>query len=285
MDVSIGLPSTIPGAEGSQILEWAKRADRAAFLSLGVIDRLVYSNDEPLITLAAAAAATERIKLLTAIAILPYRVNAALFAKQAASIQHLSGNRLVLGLGLGGREDDYEAGGVPFAGRGRRFEKMLVDALGVWSGEPRGDAGAIGPTPPVRPGLLIGGQSPRSFQRAAEHADGWIAGGAPPEAFGPAAAQVKAAWEAHGRQGRPRLAALGYFSLGSEAHAHADSYLRHYYAFAGAYAEQVVAGALTDDKAVRDAVAAFAEAGCDELVLFPCNPEPGQVDLLADAIG
>lgn len=121
MKIGIALPTTIPGVKGSEVTEWARRADATGFSTLGTIDRIVYPNYEPFIGLAAAAAVTERINLTTAIAILPYRQNAALVAKQAATIHPLSGGRLVLGAAVGGRPDDFEAGGVPFEGRGRRF--------------------------------------------------------------------------------------------------------------------------------------------------------------------
>ena len=62
MDIGIGLPATIPGTRGSLILDWAERADSGPFSSLGIIDRLVYPNYEPLITLAAAAAVTDRVR-------------------------------------------------------------------------------------------------------------------------------------------------------------------------------------------------------------------------------
>src|ERR687887_816133 len=127
MQIGIGLPSTIPGTEGEQIVEWARRAERRGFSSLGTIDRIVFDNYEPLIALAAAAAVTERIRLTTSILIAPYRANAALLAKQAASVDRLSGGRLVLGMAVGGRPDDFEASGVPFDGRGRRFDEMLAE--------------------------------------------------------------------------------------------------------------------------------------------------------------
>jgi alkanesulfonate monooxygenase SsuD/methylene tetrahydromethanopterin reductase-like flavin-dependent oxidoreductase (luciferase family) len=284
MDVGIGLPSTIPGMRGRDLLEWARRSERRGFSSLGVIDRLVYGNYEPLTTLAAAAAVTDRIKLLTSILIVPFRGNAATLAKQAASVDHLSDGRLVLGVATGGREDDYTASGTPFSERGRRFDQMIEEMRRIWAGEERGHAGAIGPAPPGGPALILGGMVDRAFERAAEYGAGWIAGGGTAEMFRGGAEKARAAWAKAGREGSPRLLALGYFSLGPDARRYADAYLEDYYGFLGPYARQIAAGALTDADAVRTAVAQFERAGCDELVLFPCNPDPGQVDLLADAV-
>src|SRR5947209_5832233 len=100
MEIGIGLPATIPGVEREQLLEWARRADARGFSSLGVIDRLVYGNLESLVTLGAAAAVTERIRLTTAILLLPFR-NAAVVAKQAATVDRISDGRLVLGVAVG----------------------------------------------------------------------------------------------------------------------------------------------------------------------------------------
>src|SRR5689334_25321730 len=111
MDVGIGLPATIPGVDGGRVIEWAKRAEARGFSTLGTIDRIVYGNYESLIALSAAAAVTERIRLATCILIAPYR-NGAITAKQAASVDRLSGGRLTLGVAVGGREDDYAAAGV-----------------------------------------------------------------------------------------------------------------------------------------------------------------------------
>src|SRR5918997_5864413 len=135
MDVGIGLPATIAGVRREQLLEWARRADARGFSSLGTIDRIVYDNYEPLIALAAAAAVTERIRLATTILIAPYRFNGVLLAKQAATLAHPSNGRLVFGVAVGGREDDYTASGVDMLTRGRRFDEMLEEWKRIWAGE------------------------------------------------------------------------------------------------------------------------------------------------------
>ena len=111
MDFGIGLPSTVPGADRESLLQWAKRAEKRNFSSLGVLDRIVYSNFEPLISFAAAAAVTEHIHLVTSILIVPYRTNTALLAKEIATLAELSRGRLILGVGIGAREDDYTGSG------------------------------------------------------------------------------------------------------------------------------------------------------------------------------
>jgi alkanesulfonate monooxygenase SsuD/methylene tetrahydromethanopterin reductase-like flavin-dependent oxidoreductase (luciferase family) len=285
MKVAIGLPTTIPGAEGHEVIEWARRAEAAGFSGLGTIDRVVYQNYESLMALGAAAAVTERIGLITSIAILPYRQNAALVAKQTATLQKLSGGRLVLGVAPGGRPDDYEAGGVPFENRGRRFEEMLDDMKRVWAGEERGTAGGIGPDvsddPPT---LIIGGQVDAAFRRAARYGDGWIAGGGQPEYFPPALEKLEAAWREAGRDGEPRKLSLAYFSLDDDPESQARKTIGDYYAFAGDYAEMVVAGVAKGEDAVKERIRAFDDVGCDELIMFPASSDPEQVDRLAAAV-
>jgi alkanesulfonate monooxygenase SsuD/methylene tetrahydromethanopterin reductase-like flavin-dependent oxidoreductase (luciferase family) len=179
MKVGIGLPATIPNTPPELILEWAKRADDKGFSSLGIIDRLVYPNYEPMITLAAVASVTKRVRLMTTILVAPLR-SAGVLAKQAATLDRLSGGRLTLGLGIGGREDDSLAANMPHRTRAKRFEEQLKFMRRVWSGEAVGErVGKIGPRPAQTggPEILIGGYSPAAASRAGRLADGFIAGG------------------------------------------------------------------------------------------------------------
>ncbi|HEX4100879.1 MAG: LLM class flavin-dependent oxidoreductase [Pseudonocardiaceae bacterium] len=284
MDLGVGLPSTIPAATGVDILAWAREADTLGFASLGTLDRIVYSNHETIPTMAAAAAVTSRARLTTAILITPYRGNGALLAKQLATVDSLSGGRLTVGVAVGGRADDYQATGTDFEGRGKVFDAQLAEFDEVWSGEVRGTAGAIGPAPAQAggPPLLIGGTSKAAVRRTVEHGAGWIAGGGGPETFAQGAERIRRAWSDAGRQGEPRFAALAYYALGPDASVLAESYLHDYYAFLGSYASNVAASALTSRAAINDDIARFADAGCHELLLFPCSPDLTQLQLLAD---
>src|SRR5215210_4143021 len=195
MDIGIGLPNAVRGVDRCGIVDWARRAEQAGFASLGTLDRIAYPNHESLIALAAAAAVTERIRLATDILIAPLRANTALLAKQTATLDQLSDGRLVLGLSPGGREDDYAVSGLDFHARGRTFDRQLEELERLWRGE-----GGVGPAPARdgRPGLLVGGAVDAAFRRAARFADGWTAGGTPPDQFGPAREKVREAWRAAG---------------------------------------------------------------------------------------
>jgi alkanesulfonate monooxygenase SsuD/methylene tetrahydromethanopterin reductase-like flavin-dependent oxidoreductase (luciferase family) len=282
MDIGIGLPNAVRGVRRDGIVDWARRAEEAGFSSLGTLDRIVYPNYESLIALAAAAAVTERIKLVTDILIAPLRSNTALLAKQAATIDQLSGGRLVLGLSPGGRQDDYEVSGVDFHRRGRLFDQQLEDLHRLWRGE-----GGVGPPPArqPRPTLLIGGSGGAAFRRAAEYADGWTMGGGTPEMFSEALERVRAAWRSEGRSGEPQTMVLFYFVLGEGAEEIARRSLGDYYAWLGDYADLIIASCAKDAATVQQYISGFEAAGVGEAICFPASADPGQVELLAAAIG
>ncbi len=280
MDVAIGLPNAVPGTTGEQLVEWARRAEARGFSSLGTIDRIVYENYEPLTALAAAAAVTQRIGLCTSVLLGPLRPNATELAKQALSVHALSGGRLTFGIGLGGRDDDYEVSGIETRGRGRRLDAMLERIEEVWSG------GQVGPSIEGSPGLVVGGHADASFPRAARFGDGWIAAGTGPEQFADGAGKARAAWLEAGREGEPRTMALAYFALGESADEDASASLIDYYAWLGEdIANFIVAGAAKDAESVQQQMAAYEAAGCDELIFFPSSADAAQVDLLAAAAG
>jgi alkanesulfonate monooxygenase SsuD/methylene tetrahydromethanopterin reductase-like flavin-dependent oxidoreductase (luciferase family) len=285
MEIGIGLPTTIPGVQRDEVLDWAKRADAAGFSTLGTIDRVVYPNYEPLVALTAAAAVTERIRLTTGILLLPNRQSVAILAKQTASLQHFSGGRLVLGVAVGGRADDYEPFGVPMAGRGKRFEEMLEELRRLWAGEERGSAGGVGPDVSANPPqLIIGGQVDAAFRRAAKYGDGWMMGGGGPDMFPAAAEKLEAAWREQGRAGTPRKLSLTYYALGDDPESDTVASIGDYYEFAGEYRDYVIAGTAKGADEIRERVRGFEQAGCDELIMFPASRESAHVDELASIV-
>jgi alkanesulfonate monooxygenase SsuD/methylene tetrahydromethanopterin reductase-like flavin-dependent oxidoreductase (luciferase family) len=287
MDVGIGLPNAVPGTAGKELTEWARAAEDAGFSTLGTIDRIVYGNYEPLIALSAAAAVTERIRLATTVMLGPLRGNATLVAKQILSLDALAGGgRAVLGIAIGGREDDYEASGISMSERGAWLDAALPEIRRVWAGDGEQQA-KVGPRPEgAGPTLILGGTAAASYRRAAQFGDGWIAPGGGPDEARKGVQQLEAEWEKAGRDGEPRKMALAYYSLGPDGKANADSYLRDYYAWLGDEVAGMIAdSAAKDAETVKGYISAFEDAGCDELILFPSASDPEQVGLLAEAAG
>jgi alkanesulfonate monooxygenase SsuD/methylene tetrahydromethanopterin reductase-like flavin-dependent oxidoreductase (luciferase family) len=286
MKIGISLPASIPGVPAGLLLDWAKQADAGPFSSLGVIDRLVYPNYEPLISLAAAAAVTQRIRLMTTVLLAPLR-SPGILAKQAASLDVLSNGRLTLGLGVGGRPDDYHVAPALFETRGRRFEEQLRLMTRIWSGEPPDpDTGPVGPTPvqPGGPEVLIGGYSPAAMRRIGRWANGYISGGGTPEQSLGLYHAAEEAWNAEGRPGKPRFVGAFYFGLGPNALEKASAYIRDYYAFMGPRVEGMIQSMPTTPEAVRQAIQARLDVGMDEVIGWACIAELDQVDRLAEVV-
>ena len=139
---------------------------------------------DPLISLAHVAAATKTIRLGTGVNIFP-QTNPLLFAKQAASLDALSGGRLTLGLGIGWLAEEYRAMGTPFERRGARFDDYLEAVKKVWSGDVveheseflswHGFKSYPTPAQKPHPPILIGGVTKKTLERVVTAAQGWYA--------------------------------------------------------------------------------------------------------------
>ena len=284
MDTGLGLPNTIANLKGEILLEWMRRAEEGPFSSVAVLDRVLYDSYDPMATLAAAAAVTRRVRLATMIVIGPLR-NTTILGKTASTIHALSGGRFTLGIALGARQDDYDATGTPYHTRGKRLNEQLHDLRAQWDGG-RGLPDQIGPRTKTPPELIVGGLTDVTFGRVARYADGYMHNGGPAHIFARMAAKALAAWEDYGRPGKPRLVGMAYFALGDEETAEAGrDYLRDYYAFTGPFAERIAQGLLTTPQAIVSFLRGYADAGCDELVLFPTSSEIEQLNKLADVVG
>jgi len=287
IEIGVALPSRIGGAAPGRLLEWASRVDAGPFSTLAVPDRVVYDAHEPLALLAAASAVTRRVGLLTSVLVAPTR-ETTLLARQAATIDSLSGGRLTLGFGIGIREDDYAATGFPFRARGRRLDQQLPTLRRLWAGEPLGEGvGPIGPRParPGGPGILIGGYVDAAARRIATWGDGFmVPGGGDPERVAVLWQLILDAWAAGGREGRPRRVAGSYFALGPSARDHARAHIDAWYGFDPALAERRLRGIPTTTEDVVAAIRRQAGLGADEIILRACDPGLDTLDRLADLV-
>ncbi|MGF1504924.1 MAG: LLM class flavin-dependent oxidoreductase [Chloroflexi bacterium] len=281
MNIGVGLPNTIAGLDGATMLQWITHADKGPFSTAAVLDRVLYDSFDPLATLAAAAAVTERIHLATMIVIAPLR-NTAILGKTAATIDSISGGRFTLGVAVGARKDDYDITQSDYHIRGKRLTQQLADLRDHW------ESAHLGPVTPRTQGpqLLIGGLSTVSFARVARFGDGYMHNGGPPRIFERMADQARSAWRDAGRPGEPQLWGMGYFALGDQAVQDAGTqYLLDYYDFTGPFAERIAAGLLTTPQAITQFIRGYRDAGCDQLILFPTSSDITQLERLADVLG
>ena len=291
MEIGVTLPSFVRGVDRAAILEWCRRVDDGPFSSVSVGERIAYPSHELVTTLAFAAAATERVRIVSTVAVLPTH-DPVRFAKQMATIDVLSGGRLTVGIGVGGREQDYVAVGMPFTRRFARLDEQVDVMRRVWRGEVVVEGlPPVGPEPvqPGGPPLLSSSLGPKSLARSAQWADG-IAGfdlAPEPSEVDASFRRAEAEWTAAGRTEAPWRSTSSWFALGDGAADRLYGYAYDYLAVFGDRAASALAKLcrLSDPGVIRETVAAVRETGCDELVLVPTTDDVGELDRLLTAIG
>jgi alkanesulfonate monooxygenase SsuD/methylene tetrahydromethanopterin reductase-like flavin-dependent oxidoreductase (luciferase family) len=199
-----------------------------------------------------------------------------------ASVDLLSGGRLTAGLGLGGWPDDYVASGISTSGAGARLDEAVATMLHVWAGELHGQGGPMRRLVEGRPALLFGGLVPAAYRRAATRGEGWVAPLFGLRVLEAGVTAVRQAWADAGRSGEPRVVTGRYFSLGPNADAVADEYVRHYYG--DEYFPSARADTLTSPGQVKHELDRLARAGATDVVLYPSSADLTQVELLGDAV-
>src|SRR5581483_3035807 len=238
MKIGMTLPTMVPGLERRHILEWSRRIDAGPYSSVAAGERITFPNHEILVALAAAAAVTERVRIAFTVIVLPLH-SAALVAKKVATLDVLSGGRVSVGVGVGGREEDYRAGGASFERRQKRMEEQVAAMRRAWAGEPPCEGAApVGP-PPVQKGgpeVLVGALQAGSIRRAARWGDGGsgFSFGADVGEMGTAFETARAACRDAGRSAPPRLVTSFWFALGDRGREAMDVYVKRYLGVFGA---------------------------------------------------
>jgi alkanesulfonate monooxygenase SsuD/methylene tetrahydromethanopterin reductase-like flavin-dependent oxidoreductase (luciferase family) len=281
--IGIGIPNQVRNVDPKIVGPWASAAEEAGFSTLGTVGRIAYPGVADTVALAVAAGATSRIGLFSNVLLGP-PWPAALLAKEIAGIDGASGGRLTLGLGIGGREDDFVVDGLPMKGLGKRMDADLEVYRSVWAGEPVGG----GSNPAVPAGtrqvpLMFGGMAPAALARMAKHGIGYVGASVPPAMVAGTFDGARAAWKAAGRDGEPKLTAIAYFAFDDYATGRAN--VHDYYGAMGDQIADLIADSVSfGADRVRETVKAFEELGADELILNPTVPDLGQIAKLAEVV-
>jgi alkanesulfonate monooxygenase SsuD/methylene tetrahydromethanopterin reductase-like flavin-dependent oxidoreductase (luciferase family) len=288
MRIGLALPGMLDGLDRHLLLAWARRIEDDGYATIGFGERISYRNLEAFTVLSAAAAVTERVDIAASVVVLPMH-SEVWVAKQMATLDVVSGGRAVLGVGVGGRLEDYAALGRPIDHRWARLDAQVARIRRLWDGAAPGHGlDPVGPPPVHRIPILSSGTGPRSLARSAVWADG-INGfelDPSPGALATFAARTRAAWTAAGRTEPPVVMTSWWFALGDDPVPQLHDYARHYLGVFGADLADALAKSCTaaGPDAVRAAVEAAAEAGYDEIQLVPTVTDLAQLDALTELL-
>ena len=288
MRIGLTLPTMTPGLSRDTLLQWIRRIDEGPFATLATGERIAFPNPDLMVTMGAAAALTTRVELVLTVVVLPLHA-AAVVAKQTATLDVLSNGRLTVGVGVGGREEDFRVVGAPFGHRLSRMEAQVHAMRRIWSGEPAdGATTPVGPRPPHVPPVLIGALAHDSIRLAARWADGFCGFSFGPDGPEMAAAfeTARSAWHDRGRPA-PRLVASAWYALGPDGRERMDAYAARYLDVFGARAARSLAKLCTTTSAaaLASAVRRMTDAGADDFILVPTTTDPDDVRRVADVIG
>jgi len=292
MDIAMTMPTMVPHGR-AESLDWIRGIDEGPWSSLAVPERVTYPSHSWIVEISAAAALTNRVRLWTTIIVLPAH-DAVDVAKQLASVDQLSGGRLTVGIGVGGREHDYRAISGSFDRRWSRMDEQVAVMKRIWNGEPPFEgADPVGP-PPVQAGgppFVAGAMGPKSLARAAKWAigvdDGSTVFGIDPAATEAAFTRIREAWAAEGRTDAPHISASLWYALGDGAQERLYDYGYSYMKIFGEEVGTMMASMLTTStpESLTTAVATLESLGCDELFLVPTTADVTELARTRDALG
>jgi alkanesulfonate monooxygenase SsuD/methylene tetrahydromethanopterin reductase-like flavin-dependent oxidoreductase (luciferase family) len=290
VEIGICMPYMERDYSRATTLKWCRAIDAGPFSTLSCGERITSYTQDMRVVLAAAAALTSRVRIMPSLYVLPMHPPV-LAAKEIATLDVLSGGRVTVTVGIGGRESDYRAIGQPFGRRYERLEEGVASMRRVWAGEPPfAGADPVGPAPVQAggPPILAGAMGPKAIRRAAAWADGlygWSMDSSP-EPVKQQFDVARAAWRDAGRRERPRLVTGFWFSLADDADAKLRKYVYEYLLITGeaparARADQMKA---SSPDAIRSALDAIEAEGADECLLVPATLEIEEVERAAELI-
>ena len=289
MKIGLCFPYTQPTLNRSSMLEWFRRVDRGPFSTLSCGERMIGPSVEMSSTLAAAAAVTERVTIAPTLYVLPMHP-AVFVAKQAATLDLISGGRVKLTVGVGGRPHDYRCMEAEVEKKQAHMARQVEQMRAIWRGElPFEGTEPVGPRPVQAggPKVLAGVMGPRAIARAAGWADGvysW-SGNGERDQLGAQLERVHAAWQEKRSEAPERVAGFWY-SLADDAPTRLREYAFKYLKIAGEDLARGVANSLTrsNPDAVRAALDDYEELGVEECLLNSATDDFAEIDRLLEVI-
>jgi alkanesulfonate monooxygenase SsuD/methylene tetrahydromethanopterin reductase-like flavin-dependent oxidoreductase (luciferase family) len=288
------MPVMEPDLDAAVLRDWARAIDDGPFASLCWGERMAFDNPETLTLMGALSAWTDRVRLVTTV-IVPQLHDPAMLAKALATGDMLCGGRLTVGIGVGGRVEDYVAVGAdPATQTMRGMADRVAVMKRVWAGEKLTESVLpVGPAPVQAggPPLLIGTLGPKTIRSAAAWADGMTG-----HSMELDAAQqnvlfdvARAAWADAGKP-KPHLATSFWFALGppDEARPQVHRHLRRYMNWIPSQYIDAMApttGFAGNEEELIAALRAFEAVGTDEIQLIPTSSDLNQLRRVADAVG
>ena len=284
MKIGLCIPYMKRNYARQQILNWCRRIDQGPFDMLSCGERIVGYSSDMRILMAAAAAVTERVRLVPSLYVLPMH-SAVRAAKEIATLDLLSGGRVDVTVGVGGRREDYRAVGASFDRRHQKMDEQVAVMRDIWRGVPPFEGcDPVGPNPvqPGGPPLLIGAMGPKSMRRGAAWADGVyvFSMNAERDEIRSMLDTADRAWQDAGRSDPPRKMAGFWYSLAADAETQLKEYVFEYMRIFGEkFARQLAQTACLHNRdAVLRAVDDMQQVGCEELFLVPATADYAEID-------
>ena len=290
MKIGLCLPYMKQGLTRDDYHAWFRHIDQGPFHSLSCGERILGPTYDMRILLASAAAVTERIEINTTLYVLPMH-NAVRAAKEIATLDVMSGGRLTVTVGYGGRPLDYKAVGATYAGRHAKMDEQVATMRSIWAQNPPFEGvDPVGPVPVQQggPRILTGAMGPKGIERSAQWADGIFAfsGNGEKDELANTLGMADKAWADAGRDSVPYHMGGCWYTLADGGQQKLYDYVYNYLLIAG----EDIAKWMADSQhrsgpdAVREALDNIEAAGCEEAMLSPVTAELCEIDRLVDII-
>jgi alkanesulfonate monooxygenase SsuD/methylene tetrahydromethanopterin reductase-like flavin-dependent oxidoreductase (luciferase family) len=290
MKIGICLPYMERELDRDLVMAWCRAVDGGPFSSLSCGERITGYTLEMRNVLAAAAVLTSRVRIVPSLYVLPMH-SAVWAAKEIATLDVLSGGRVTLCVGVGGREVDYRAVGAAFSNRHARMDEQIAEMRAIWSGEPPFDgADPVGPTPVQSggPPILAGAMGPKAIARAAVWADGiygfTMSGDPAPVAQWYQMADE--AWRTADRETSPQRVSGFWYSLADDGDERLKQYVFDYLEVLNPAMARAIAKTMTmsTPDAIRAGLDAIEELGCEEFFLVPATADISEVERVSELL-